>query len=142
MVRRRRTDSVRRGAMIVSCCLFATAPTAALAQGCFLTSEQTFGMTKTCFYNCFGIEKRVTISSLRLCPLTTGDSGAEQQPQQAQPGAAQPEYQPPSGEMKPWTAPPASLGQPLPTQPAVPGSATTRPLTGQPLPAQPTAPRP
>ena len=36
---------------------------------CFLKSEKTDGMNKTCFYNCLSGEAAITIKSTSLCPL-------------------------------------------------------------------------
>ena len=45
-------------------------PTDAYATTCFYTGEQTSGMNKICYYNCFGSAAAITISSVALCPLS------------------------------------------------------------------------
>jgi hypothetical protein len=137
-VTQHRRQPIRLGAAaLLACALIAAAAAPALAQGqgCFLRSEQTFGMTKTCIYDCFGREMRTTVSSNRMCVLTTGDPGsaaspgaalpgaaagapvpgapAASQDQSAAPSAAQPSAMPPTNL---GTAP-TSLGTALPTTP-------------------------
>lgn len=134
----RRCKPIRIGAAtLVAGTLIAAAAAPALAQGqgCFLRSQQTFGMTRTCIYDCFGREMRTTVSSNRMCVLTTGDPGSAASPGAALPGAAvgapvpgapaasqgqsaapsatQPSAMPPSNL---GTAP-SSLGTALPTTP-------------------------
>ncbi|WP_415320362.1 hypothetical protein ABXT63_04310 [Candidatus Pelagibacter sp. Uisw_092] len=37
---------------------------------CFKSGEQTSGMNKICYYNCMGSTAAITISAVKLCPLT------------------------------------------------------------------------
>jgi hypothetical protein len=37
---------------------------------CFKTGEKLSGMNKICFYNCLGSEAAITISAVKLCPLS------------------------------------------------------------------------
>ena len=41
-----------------------------VAVTCFFRYEQTSGMNKICYYDCLGSLAAITISSVRLCPLT------------------------------------------------------------------------
>ncbi len=41
-----------------------------LAAICFLQGEQTSGFNKICYYDCLGSTFAITISSIKLCPLT------------------------------------------------------------------------
>lgn len=41
-----------------------------VAVTCFKTGEQVSGMNKICFYDCLGSAAAITISSVKLCPLT------------------------------------------------------------------------
>jgi hypothetical protein len=94
----------------------------ALAQGCFLRSQQQFGTTRTCIYDCFGREMRTTVPANRICPLTTGEpaapadgggaGGVTAPPTIGEPGAASGS---PSG-----ATPPTSLGQPPTALPTLP----------------------
>lgn len=45
-------------------------PAPQFALVCFGTGEQISGMNKICFYNCAGSGAAITISSVKLCPLT------------------------------------------------------------------------
>ena len=45
-------------------------PNYAYAMTCFLKGEQISGMNKICYYDCLGSMAAITISSVRLCPLT------------------------------------------------------------------------
>lgn len=92
----------------------------AAAEVCFLRGQQTFGMTITCIYDCFGQERRLTVSSLSICPLTIGEP-------QARPSGAgelpRPEEAPSAGApqpAQPGAVPPTTLGQPPPTLPTLP----------------------
>lgn len=37
---------------------------------CFFKGEETSGMNKICYYDCLGSLAAITISSVRLCPLS------------------------------------------------------------------------
>jgi len=37
---------------------------------CFKSGEQTSGMNKICYYNCMGSTAAITISAVKLCPLS------------------------------------------------------------------------
>ena len=37
---------------------------------CFKSGEQTSGMNKICYYNCMGSTAAMTISAVKLCPLS------------------------------------------------------------------------
>lgn len=41
-----------------------------LAATCFFNREVTSGMNKICYYDCLGGEVAITISSVKLCPLS------------------------------------------------------------------------
>jgi hypothetical protein len=45
-------------------------PAAHIALVCFGAGEQVSGMNKICYYNCNGSAAAITISSVKLCPLT------------------------------------------------------------------------
>ena len=40
------------------------------ATTCFYQYEQISGMNKICYYDCLGSGMAITISSVKLCPLT------------------------------------------------------------------------
>jgi hypothetical protein len=42
----------------------------AYSETCFSKGEKTDGMNKTCFYSCPSGEAAITISSVKLCPLS------------------------------------------------------------------------
>ncbi len=114
----------------------ASAPPA-LAQGCFLRSQELFGTTRTCIYDCFGREMRTTVPATRICPLTTGDVG----PATDAGGPAGVTAPPTIGEDSaagsgvPGATPPTSLGRP-------PAALPTQPQPQMPTPPQPQMPRP
>lgn len=45
-------------------------PPVQMAATCFFKYEQISGMNKICFYDCLGSASAITISSVKLCPLT------------------------------------------------------------------------
>lgn len=57
------------GAVLVVLCSGLLAA-AALTETCFGTGEKTDGMNKICFYSCPSGDAAITISSVRLCPLS------------------------------------------------------------------------
>lgn len=44
-----------------------------VASTCFNSGEETSGMNKICYYDCLGGTKAITISSVKLCPLSIRD---------------------------------------------------------------------
>jgi hypothetical protein len=103
-------------------------------QACFLRSQETFGQTKTCIYDCKGQQMRTTVSSLQVCPLTIGDTNPALMPspwskgpagigvpRAEQPPALGEEGAPPGGAAaQPGAVPPARLGAQPPTLPTLP----------------------
>lgn len=134
---RQRPMRRRRSALaaFAGVCLAAWPLSLSAQQACFLRSQETFGQTKTCIYDCKGQQMRTTVSSLQVCPLTIGDTNpaltpspwskgpagigvprAEQPPALGEEGAR------PGGVAQPGAVPPARLGAELPTLPQAPAS--------------------
>ncbi len=56
------------GSVLITSMIYPTM--VANATTCFYQNEQISGMNKICYYNCLGSTAAITISSVKLCPLT------------------------------------------------------------------------